>query len=72
MICEAPFLHVDEAHARERHHLTARQAGELARAAGARMLAPFHFSPRYPEREQELIDEAAAAFGGPIVQVPML
>ena len=64
LVCEAAFLHEDEALARERSHLTARQAGEIARAAGAQRLAPFHFSPRYNGREQELLDEAAGAFGG--------
>jgi len=67
LICEAPFLHEDEKLARERNHLTARQAGELARAAGAGKLAPFHFSPRYEGRQEELMEEAAEAFGGPVV-----
>ena len=44
--------------------------GELAREAGAQRLAPFHFSPRYGGREQELFDEAASAFGGPILRLP--
>ena len=70
MICEAAFLHEDETLARERSHLTARQAGELAREAGAEKLAPFHFSPRYQGREQELLREAADAFGGPVVELP--
>jgi ribonuclease Z len=70
LVCEAAFLHRDEPLARERNHLTARQAGELARAAGAARLAPFHFSPRYRGRERELLDEAAAAFGGPVVSLP--
>ena len=70
LVCEAAFLHADERLARERCHLTARQAGELGRAVAARRLAPFHFSPRYPGREQELYDEAAQAFGGPVVRLP--
>lgn len=70
LVCEATFLHEDEELARERSHLTARQAGELARAAAVERLAPFHFSPRYKGRERELIDEAEAAFGGPVVQLP--
>jgi ribonuclease Z len=70
LICEAAFLHEDAALAAERYHLTARQAGELARAAGAQRLAPFHFSPRYGGREEELFDEAADAFGGPILRLP--
>jgi ribonuclease Z len=70
LICEATFLHADLALAAERCHLTARQAGELARAAGAKRLAPFHFSPRYQGRERELVDEAAQAFGGPVIELP--
>ena len=67
LVCEAAFLHEDEALARARRHLTARQAGELARAVGAKRLAPFHVSPRYQGREREVVEEAAAAFGGPVV-----
>jgi ribonuclease Z len=70
LICEAAFLHEDEALARERCHLTARQTGELARAVGARKLAPFHFSPRYHGREREILDEAAEAFGDELVALP--
>ena len=70
LVCEAVFLHEDEALARARGHLTARQAGELARAVGARRLAPFHFSPRYAEREEQLWHEAEEAFGGPLVHLP--
>ena len=70
MICEAAFLEEDAVLARERHHLTARQAGELAQEAGAKRLAPFHLSPRYHGREDELLAEAAEAFGGPLVRLP--
>jgi len=69
LVCEAAFLHEDEGLARARGHLTARQAGEIARAVAARRLAPFHFSPRYPGREQGLYDEAASAFGGPSLRL---
>ncbi len=67
LVCEAAFLHEDEVLARERKHLTARQAGELARAVGAKRLAPFHLSPRYQGREQEVLDEVADAFGGSVL-----
>jgi ribonuclease Z len=70
LVCEAPFLHEDEPLARERCHLTARQCGEIARAAGARRLAPFHFSPRYHGREHELLAEAGEAFGGKVLELP--
>ncbi|ANM30475.1 hypothetical protein ABI59_14200 [Acidobacteria bacterium Mor1] len=70
LVCEAPFLHEDAALAAERGHLTARQAGEIAQAAGARRLAPFHFSPRYTGREAELWQEAATAFQGRVIELP--
>ena len=69
LVCEAAFLEEDAALARDRRHLTARQAGEIARAAGAKRLAPFHLSPRYAGRELEVFEEAAAAFGGPVLEL---
>jgi ribonuclease Z len=69
LVCEAAFLHEDAALARERNHLTARQAGEIARAAGASRLAPFHVSPRYAKRMPEVLAEAARAFGGPVLEL---
>ena len=64
LFIEAVFLHVDAERARERAHLTARQAGTLAREAGAVRAIPFHFSPRHLEAEQELRREVAEAFEG--------
>ena len=61
--CEAAFLDRDRARAEERAHLTARQAGELARMAKVKKLQIFHFSPKY-EKEGDLLErEAAEAFG---------
>lgn len=70
LVCETAFLDADDALARRRRHLTARRSGELARAAAVGRLAPFHVSPRYQGREDELLGEAAAAFGGPVVRLP--
>ncbi len=64
LFIESVFLDADSRHARDKQHLTARQAGTIARAAGARNLVPFHFSPRYMGREAELLSELQAAFGG--------
>lgn len=62
--CEAPFLEEDLEQASRRYHLTARQAGALARAAGVRRLEVFHFSPRYEGRYGEIVAEAQAEFVG--------
>jgi len=62
--CESPFLENDLEQASRRYHLTARQAGALARAAGAKRLQVFHFSPRYEGRYGDLLAESAAEFAG--------
>lgn len=41
-----------------------RQAGSIARAAHAKLVIPFHFSPRYAGREEELRREIEAARAG--------
>jgi len=61
---ESVFLDADAAHAREKQHLTAGQAGAIARAAGVRNVVPFHFSPRYMGREIALRAELRSAFQG--------
>jgi len=62
--CESPFLDADLEQASKRYHLTARQAGALARAARVGRLQVFHFSPRYEGRYGELVAEAQAEFAG--------
>jgi ribonuclease Z len=64
LFIESVFLEADREHAARKNHLTARQAGGIARRAGARALVPFHFSPRYEGREAELVAEARAAWRG--------
>jgi ribonuclease Z len=61
---ECVFLEEDADHAARKFHLTARQAGRIARAARARLVVPFHFSPRYAEREAELRAELEGARSG--------
>jgi ribonuclease Z len=63
-VCEAPFLDAEREHAAARAHLTARQAGALARWAGARQLKLFHFSPRHEGQDEELRREAFEEFAG--------
>lgn len=64
LFIEAVFLHVDHERARARAHLTARQAGEIAREARVERVIPFHLSPRHLGAEEELRRELAEAFRG--------
>lgn len=61
---EAVFLDADRAHAQRKNHLTAQQAGTIARALRAKKVVPFHHSPRYRGREAELHAEVEAAWRG--------
>lgn len=49
LYCEAYFLEADRERALERHHLTAKTAGMIAREAGVKNLVVLHFSPKYRE-----------------------
>ncbi len=60
--CEASFSQSDEDLAKERFHLTAAQAGRLARRARVTHLIPFHFSLRYQSEPDRLKEEALKAF----------
>ena len=62
--CESLFLDEDREQALSRYHLTARQAGTLARLAQVKRLEVFHFSPRYDGQAERIYAEAAAAFSG--------
>jgi ribonuclease Z len=64
LFIECPFLEADTAHAVQKNHLTAWQAGLLARRARVGRLVPCHFSPRYAGCTDMLSEEAARAFRG--------
>ena len=68
LFIEAMFLGRDEERAIEKHHLTARQAGFLAREAGAVRVIPFHLSPKYTGQGEELLREVEEAFGGQVAR----
>jgi ribonuclease Z len=65
LVHEATFLDDELQRACETGHTTARQAAELAAAAGVRMLALVHLSTRYFSRDVR--DEARAAFDNTVV-----
>jgi ribonuclease Z len=62
LFVEGAFLDEDRAIARQKKHLTAGQAGELAAQAGVKRVTVFHFSPRYEGRIQRLQEQAQRAF----------
>ena len=70
LYCESLYLEQEADKAWERYHLTAKQAGILARKAGVRELVVFHFSPRYTGMEESLRQEARAAFLGRLEGCP--
>jgi ribonuclease Z len=65
LVHEATFLDEEADRAAETRHSTARQAAELAAAAGVGMLALTHISPRYGGKAVR--DEARAAFENTVV-----
>lgn len=64
LFIESTFLHADARRAAEKHHLTAYQAGVIAREAGVKRVIPFHFSPKYAGQEECLRQELEEAFSG--------
>lgn len=65
---EAAFMERDAEHGQRKFHLTARQSGEIARAANAACVIPLHFSPRYTGEDKVLLRaEVATAFGGKVL-----
>jgi ribonuclease Z len=64
LFIESVFLQTDGDHAARKNHLTAAQAGRIARDLGAHRVEPFHFSPRYSGREGELERELKVAWAG--------
>jgi ribonuclease Z len=61
---ESVFLDRDHEQALRKNHLTAAQAGEIARRVRAKKVHPFHFSPRYRGSEAELGRELETAWRG--------
>jgi ribonuclease Z len=64
LFIEAAFDAEEEERAAGKYHLTARQAGLLAREAGVKRLVPFHFSPKHAGDGERLVREALDAFAG--------
>jgi len=69
LVCESTYLSEEEREARSHGHLTARQAGTIAREAGVRRLVLTHFSQRYGSTKP-FVEEALEAWpGGDVIAV---
>lgn len=64
LVCEGMFERELQATAQEKKHMTAEQAGYIARdAGGVKKMALIHYSPRYSDYElKKLLTEAQAIF----------
>lgn len=72
LFIEAAFAHELDARAQEKYHLTAAQAGWIARRAGVKSVIPFHHSPIYRGRESMLQEELQAYFlNGMLLEAPV-
>lgn len=60
-LCESTYLESHRDLAEKHHHLTAKQAAEIAKAAGAELLVLTHFSARYQDPE-DFAKEARPVF----------
>lgn len=64
LFIEAAFATGEDVLALDRGHLTAGQAGTLARLSAVRRAEPLHISSRYIDREDEILAQFAEAFAG--------
>ena len=62
LFIESVFLASEADHAERKNHLTAAQAGAIARRLDAKAVVPFHFSPRYENRAAEVLAEVQAVW----------
>jgi ribonuclease Z len=65
LFIETYFLDEDKDRAKDRYHLTAKEAGRIAREAKVGRIEVIHFSPRYTDEPDELLKEAEREFRRP-------
>ena len=62
LFIESTFMDEQSDRAKEKFHLTAKQAGTLARQANVKQVIPFHISPIYIREEERVHAELQGAF----------
>lgn len=68
LVCESTYLSSESREAHDHGHMTAREAGIVARDARVRKLVLTHFSQRYGSTKP-FVEEARAVFDGEVVAV---
>lgn len=66
LLCESTYLHQHKDLAESHHHLTAKQAAEIAKKSHAKKLVLTHFSSRY-QHVSEILKEAKGIFPNTVV-----
>jgi len=64
LFIEAYYRNIDSEMALKNDHSTAKLSGEVARRAGVKEVQPCHFSRRYHQQVEEVIEECLQAFKG--------
>jgi ribonuclease Z len=67
LICDSSFSSENSKEAKEHLHLTAKQDGEIAKAAKVKKLILTHISQRYDNNLKELLDDAKKVFKNTII-----
>lgn len=68
LVCESTYLSSEAREAHDHGHMTAHEAGIVARDAGARKLVLTHFSQRYGSTKP-FVEQARAVFDGDVIAV---
>jgi len=67
LVCESSFSDEIKEQAKEHLHLTAKQAGEIAKKSNSKKLILTHISQRYENDTQKILDEAKKVFKNTIL-----
>jgi ribonuclease Z len=67
LVCDSSFSSENSKEAKEHLHLTAKQDGEIAKAANVKKLILTHISQRYESNLKELLDDAKSAFKNVVI-----
>jgi ribonuclease Z len=62
IICEASFLSTEKEKIKEYKHLTAKQAGEIAKKSKSKKLCLVHISQRHEQNKKEILTDAKKFF----------